>query len=547
MDAPVIRCTKCAIMLSFGHGDAGKQIQCPRCKTIMQSAPPQLIACRGCHGQMRVAPTSCFLLALTVKCVRCNAVQTIENTPSLVSMKTSALISNKVEPLNGTASVSSSTSKPKSSGRTKPAPTKRITRSRAKKVTIDLCADGDFDELPSAKRARVEVPNSLTSTSQSGPLANLTLPPQPISSSSASFNPNFQPPFPLGFPQNSMLNGVPPPPPAVLSSMSLPSTMDMVKMEAAIAKSNKVKMEAAIAKSKNVKLEAEIAKSKLWTVKSATKRAPKVKMEKRSKRKRGFTSAIRDRIFRAGSQRMYMIEEEKVGPMERHYAVLGSTGNCYNVIISNLPTCTCPDFAKGNQCKHILFIYLKVLKVAQSSEVVCQRALLESELTGVFANAPQRTGAMASQSVQKKYAVAMGRGGDEGEEEKGQGRKPIEGDCCICFDEVKKSDEKKLVYCKDGCGQNMHRDCMMRWGRSKKQKGHDVTCPYCREAWPVEGPKDSNSGGGVSTNEGYLNFADEQGMDRYRDDSTYNNYNDFSYRSSYRRNRGGRRRRRGWW
>lgn len=58
------------------------------------------------------------------------------------------------------------------------------------------------------------------------------------------------------------------------------------------------------------------------------------------------------------------------------------------VEISNLPSCDCPDFAKGNSpCKHIIFILcacrpfhannsLKVLKVPMASGVWYQRALL---------------------------------------------------------------------------------------------------------------------------------------------------------------------------
>ena len=39
----------------------------------------------------------------------------------------------------------------------------------------------------------------------------------------------------------------------------------------------------------------------------------------------------------------------------------GTTGNIYHVIISKLPSCTCPDSTKGNQCKHIIYVCIIIL------------------------------------------------------------------------------------------------------------------------------------------------------------------------------------------
>ena len=43
------------------------------------------------------------------------------------------------------------------------------------------------------------------------------------------------------------------------------------------------------------------------------------------------------------------------------------------------PHCTCPDHAKGNVCKHILFVMLRALRLAPDDPLVWQRALLKSE------------------------------------------------------------------------------------------------------------------------------------------------------------------------
>lgn len=33
----------------------------------------------------------------------------------------------------------------------------------------------------------------------------------------------------------------------------------------------------------------------------------------------------------------------------------GTTGNLYTVTIGKVPSCSCPDNQKGNQCKHICY------------------------------------------------------------------------------------------------------------------------------------------------------------------------------------------------
>ncbi len=37
------------------------------------------------------------------------------------------------------------------------------------------------------------------------------------------------------------------------------------------------------------------------------------------------------------------------------FDIVGSTGNLYKTTIGKVPTCDCPDAAKGNQCKHICY------------------------------------------------------------------------------------------------------------------------------------------------------------------------------------------------
>ena len=59
-----------------------------------------------------------------------------------------------------------------------------------------------------------------------------------------------------------------------------------------------------------------------------------------------------------------------------------------NVMLSNVPQCTCSDFKSGNHCVHIMFVLMRVLGVSRTNPVVWQRALLSSEISEILDKAP---------------------------------------------------------------------------------------------------------------------------------------------------------------
>ena len=256
--------------------------------------------------------------------------------------------------------------------------------------------------------------------------------------------------------------------------------------------------------------------------------------------------ATQQRIHRARTQTLYLVNREAVSDTHVNFQVLGSTGNLYTVTISNLTDCTCPDSARGNLCKHRLFVMLKVLRRRTSDPLVWQAALLDSELRRLFAAAPQPGSvgaALASASVRAAVMAATGAqdciggadpapsapaasgggggGGAEGEvSSAGIARKGVnEGDCCpICFEDMEPGTEDQLVWCKGACGQNLHVACMKQWTTAKRRAGAPVTCVYCRAAWLEDTPA---AGTGSSSAGGYLNFADGTGQRRDRSSSGY--------------------------
>ena len=140
-------------------------------------------------------------------------------------------------------------------------------------------------------------------------------------------------------------------------------------------------------------------------------------------------------------------------------------------------------------------------------DLVYQQALLSSELRLIFASAPCKSSPASSSSSSSK-------------------RKPIEGECSICFSELLPQGEA-VVWCEASCGQNIHKECFDLWARTKSVAR--LTCPLCRAAW-----KDDNRSAAAAaaaaavvvskekgrvTGEGYVNVADQLGISGHRGES----------------------------
>ncbi|KAF8621325.1 hypothetical protein AX15_007863 [Amanita polypyramis BW_CC] len=171
---------------------------------------------------------------------------------------------------------------------------------------------------------------------------------------------------------------------------------------------------------------------------------------------------IMDRVQRVWQQRLFMIDRSRSDKeLRESFNVLGSTGNVYTVVIDQQPRCNCPDANKGNHCKHILFIFLKVLRVPESSSLWYQKALLSSELEEIFGQAPLAPNCVAHQQVREALARSKGQEPVLGSSSSQTLKKrlPTEDDNCpICYETMYEVPENALYFC-DVCGNALHNEC----------------------------------------------------------------------------------------
>ena len=223
---------------------------------------------------------------------------------------------------------------------------------------------------------------------------------------------------------------------------------------------------------------------------------------------------------RALGQRMFVLDRQRDETNPDHsvetVSMAGTTGNVYTIVVQKIPRCDCPHALKGHRCKHIVYVLTRVLRVPAHLEY--QTAFLSSELREIFSRAP------ALPSRQADKAQSDGN------------RRPLEGECPICCEDFKpESSQEAIVYCKAGCGNNIHKECFRQWAATKTDGA--VPCPYCRTLWEKDLTstlKDISKG--HVNDEGYMNVGSQLGLSGRRD---YMLSTDQGYWSGQHRNRGG--------
>lgn len=167
------------------------------------------------------------------------------------------------------------------------------------------------------------------------------------------------------------------------------------------------------------------------------------------------------------NERMILVDEIYTSHKSQgQYKVCGRTSKVYDVIISVLPTCTCPDFCYRQQmCKHIYFVLYQVLRVPVDFDLSKK---LKRPYVATWLRL-RREQLLQHQQEEHKEEKA----------ESGVDRKPIgEDPCPVCLEPMDQASEE-VMFCAVTCGQNMHTVCMQRWSSHCKK----WMCPLCRSDW----------------------------------------------------------------
>lgn len=235
-------------------------------------------------------------------------------------------------------------------------------------------------------------------------------------------------------------------------------------------------------------------------------------------------TSLEARIARAVNERLHLANLKEVG-LETHITVFGSTGNEYLVQIRNqtIPICACPDFKNQTVklqeatigyhkdmvlpiCKHILFVFLRVLKFSKEKMLELHTTTFNQDYIPAqlikeryLANDDCKAPVEAIQALEKLQAQTEIK------------RKPIDGnDCAICCDAMQGEEEKKLVWCMGQCGNNFHSQCIESLKKFYRRKNLPVPCPLCRTEWKKNTitKKRKLAGTQVTEEEGFYNFRE---------------------------------------
>ena len=114
---------------------------------------------------------------------------------------------------------------------------------------------------------------------------------------------------------------------------------------------------------------------------------------------------------------------------------------------------------RKNICKHLYFVYLKVLKADGNFP----KSLNKNQLEKLFFNLENITNNLyANEEFREAYINKIKTEATKNKNNNiGIIEQKIDDNCPICMDELQK--EEELDYCKYGCGKTIHKNCFVMW------------------------------------------------------------------------------------
>jgi hypothetical protein len=224
------------------------------------------------------------------------------------------------------------------------------------------------------------------------------------------------------------------------------------------------------------------------------------------------------------------------------FRIQGTSRHVYTVVIDREPRCDCQDarYNPRHTCKHVIFVFIKVLNVSQSSRVWYQKVLMRSEVVNLLIgevvpnrstprvspnttterrretpSAPQRQQVTSSVQVsQQRQATSSCRSllqrvlgyislplrtilsaflsprlgpfiqqaNTPVAVERDNSQASDESCCPICLESFLAGQVQGLVIC-EGCRNPCHASCLKIWISGTSLANH--ACVYCRRSWSI--------------------------------------------------------------
>lgn len=184
------------------------------------------------------------------------------------------------------------------------------------------------------------------------------------------------------------------------------------------------------------------------------------------------TQPLIERVLRALGHHLRLLHRS-----DSNFFVLGATGNVYTVTLSLTPSCTCPD--RTTPCKHMLFVYIRVLGLPLDDTCLWRKTLRPCQLIRLL-SMPTSDETMAGVVTRERFHELFFRASQGGAGSSQQQVVTLEDGamCPVCLEEMGRVD--KVVACAT-CKNPIHKECLLAWKRSSRRRS--TSCVICRARW----------------------------------------------------------------
>ncbi|XP_030851944.1 mitogen-activated protein kinase kinase kinase 1 isoform X2 [Strongylocentrotus purpuratus] len=201
-----------------------------------------------------------------------------------------------------------------------------------------------------------------------------------------------------------------------------------------------------------------------------------------------FTLAVgvlKKRVERALHARLFLLTQS--GP--NSFLIGGdSPDHKYKVTIGS-QNCNC---GKGPFCVHLLFVMLRVFKLAEDDNLLWNRTLKNYEVELLFSkyeamkkkklkHSPSQSSQRSRRSSQSPSTSHLPRPSSPCPSTGSSDQREDEDLCPICLLEMVEGES--LVECKNGCHNKLHHHCVAIWEGECKRQQEPMVCPLCRAIW----------------------------------------------------------------